>query len=87
MWIRSQNKYCLMNCKNVMVYENIKMNIVVIITNDGTDVNDGADVILGTYSTKEKALKVLDQIVEEINYGDLQNVFVMPQDDEVKDEI
>lgn len=40
----------------------------------------------GTYSTKEKALKVLDKIVEEINYGDyLQNVFQMPQDDEVKE--
>lgn len=84
MWIRSQNKYCLMNCKNVVVYQDIKMNKFVIITNDGTNISDVNDVILGIYSTKEKALKVLDQIVEEINYGDLQNVFEMPQDEEVE---
>ena len=84
MWIRSQNKYCLMNCKNVVVYQDIKMNKFVIITNDGTNISDVNDVILGIYSIKEKALKVLDQIVEEINYGDLQNVFEMPQDEEVE---
>lgn len=73
MWIRSQNKCYLINCKNVIAYENIKMNKFVVITNDGTD------IILGTYSTKEKVLKVMDLITDAIDHQHISStVFQMP---------
>lgn len=76
MWIRSQDKELLINVDGLK----IENNRICIETSNWY-------VVLGKYSTKEKALTVLDKIVEEINYGDLQNVFQMPQDDEVEDEI
>lgn len=74
MWIRSQDKTILINVDGLK----IENNRICIETSDWY-------VVLGKYSTKKKALKVLDQIVEEINYGDLQNVFQMPQDEEVEE--
>ena len=75
MWIRSQDKTRLLKANYVRV--------------KGIDIeaihSDMLWSLIGCYSTKEKALKVLDKIVEEINYGDLQNVFQMPQDDEVEE--
>jgi gamma-glutamylcyclotransferase (GGCT)/AIG2-like uncharacterized protein YtfP len=80
MWIRSQNKCVLIKCKNIVAYQNIKMNKFVIITNDGTDIE------LGYYSTKEKVLQVLDLIEEYQKYQYLKTSnytgkpFQMPQD-------
>ena len=74
MWIRSQDKTRL-----------VKTNYIRVNGNDIEAIHsDMLCTTIGCYSTKEKALKVLDKIVEEINYGDLQNVFQMPQDDEVE---
>jgi len=40
---------------------------------------------IGEYSTREKALKVLDEIQKLIYDYQLGGVFQMPQDDEVKE--
>ena len=91
MWIRSQDKELLRN-----------VNSIEIIKFDGekytTILGDGWH--LGVYSTKEKALKVLDEIqnaVENTSYYNIDNlclgtyalkrgsqVYEMPQDDEVE---
>lgn len=92
MIIRSQDKYSLVNCNHIFMYQNIKLGKAVIAS------NDNPDLILGLYSTKEKALKVLDMIQECIEsnehikhvrhdyvYGSYKEVkvFQMPKDDEV----
>lgn len=82
MWIRSQNKETLLNVKDLCIYE----------SNYGGKKYQfrcfgfGDDYyILGNYSSKEKAMKVLDKIHETL-LSDLEmnlDVFQMPQDDEV----
>lgn len=81
MWIRSQSKDVITNANHLKILYLHHCGYC-IFTDNHLDPNTTTN--LGTYSTKEKALKVLDKIVEEINYGDLQNVFQMPQDDEVE---
>ena len=87
MWIRSQDKEELRNVNNIEI---IKF--------DGekytTILGDGCH--LGIYSTKEKSLKVLDEIQKEIIYLEthelltntgtfkINYVYQMPQDDEVE---
>ena len=44
--------------------------------------NDGNYIRLGTYSTEEKALKVLDKIVDMISRYECRGIFQMPQDDD-----
>lgn len=51
MWIRSQNKLTLQNV-NRLVIEQFEIGIYIV----------GNGCTLGIYSTKEKALKVLDEI-------------------------
>lgn len=91
MWIRSQNRESLLNVKDLCIYElnceEKKYQFICFVF--------GEDYyILGNYSSKEKALKVLDMIQEEIEYGNktikkekhelhTNKVFEMPQDDEV----
>lgn len=78
MWIRSQDKEILVEC-----------NAVVVNPSDNNDYyiyayskNDRA--YLGHYSTKEKALKVLNVIQSILNDRYLEfGVFQMPQDSEV----
>lgn len=80
MWIWSQNKQVITKLKNIRIKE-IKENEYRILER----INQEEDLILGTYSTKEKALKVIDKIHETLNY-DLEmnlDVFQMPQEDEV----
>lgn len=80
MWIRSQNKQVITKFKNIRLKE-IKENDYRILER----INQEEDLILGTYSTKEKALKVLDKIHETL-LSDLEmnlDVFQMPQEDEV----
>lgn len=81
MWIRSQDKENLTKVKHLSIrYLN---GVYSIFTDNHLAPNEICN--LATYKTKEKALKVLDEIVEKINYGDLQNVYHMPQDYEVED--
>lgn len=74
-WIRSQDKEMLMNCNAVGIG----------LEDDKSIYSNG--YVLGTYSTKEKTLKVLDAIQKHICLKDkLQQeygVIQMPQDDEV----
>ena len=83
-WIRSQNKSCL---GDFIYFDSISKEIV----NKGEfricGVQNGANprIVLGTYSSEKKSLKVLDMIQEFIKTrvnDDL--VFQMPNDDEVK---
>ena len=95
MWIRSQDKDALCEVKNLMVERgNGKFGIVELIK---TSYGCATKIVLGEYSTEEKAIKVLDMIQERIarsillkhkdmilpikNYGD---IFQMPQDSEVE---
>lgn len=78
-WIRSQNKKILMEIRQVEIS---KYNNIIIGFNSHFET-------LGSYSTKEKALKVLDMIQEHItnmyigtsNY--MGKPFQMPADEEV----
>jgi hypothetical protein len=79
MWIRSQDKLLLTNVD----------------TSNGIMINEYPDECLisleyantsfklGEYSSKEKALKVLDAIEESLEYP-YNEVFEMPQDEEVE---
>ena len=93
MWIRSQNKRILSNVDEVLVIF-VDENKCFISGFWGT----GSDT-LGVYSTKEKALKVLDEIqnaIEDNGYYNIDNfclntyalkrgiqVYQMPQDEDV----
>ena len=91
MWVRSQNKEVLINANGVrIVYEYCIV----------CDYYDGELYYLGKYSTKEKALKVMDMIQNAITGTrfeftdivrdcdlagiEIHNVFNMPKDDEVE---
>lgn len=75
MWIRSQNRMQLQDV-NRFVIERFETGIYIV----------GNGCTLGIYSTKEKALKVLDQIQYNIELFDHEPtmVFQMPQDEEVE---
>ena len=77
MLIRSQDKTILMNCDFFAVEEN--GNKYEVITLSG---KSGISIVLGMYSTKEKALKVLNDIqyFYDCTYCE---TFQMPQDNEV----
>ena len=81
MWIRSQDKEILIEANLVFIEE----------FNGNFEVKKwfGDTLILGTYSTKEKAIKVLDMIQELILYtyyggNEPKKLFQMPQDHEVE---
>ena len=88
LWIRSQNKENLINANKIQIADvhNIYKNAIW-----------GDDTLLGEYSTKEKALNVLDMIEKKIienntiicnekdwakYIGTINNVFQMPDDEE-----
>lgn len=94
MWIRSQNKRILSNVDEVLVtFVNENKCFISGFWGTGTDT-------LGVYSSREKALKVLDEIqnaVENTNYYNIDNfclgtyalkrgpqVYEMPQDEDVE---
>ena len=58
MWIRTQDKEMIMNCSAVGIG-----------LEEQTTIWSGG-YVLGTYSTKEKALKVLDMIEDRINQNE-----------------
>lgn len=74
MWIRSQDLYTLIKCERLSVRQCGSENYCVI----GDEC-----VVLGEYSTEEKALKVLDMIQKYVVFNSYE-VFLMPQDDEVE---
>ena len=85
MWIRSQNKKILCECKEVYLGDHYDYYQ-----------NENDKWVLGEYSTEEKALKVLDKIQSAIIKNETiyahefsgsgvrdYDIFQMPQDDEV----
>lgn len=74
MWIRSQSLLTLANfeCLKIRQYGSKEFVIV----------GDG-DIILGKYSTVEKAMRVMDEIQKITEYL-WHKAFQMPQDDEVE---
>ena len=86
MWIRSQDKEALTNGDIIYYCDKFRM-----IRCGKVGISDDYDLVLAVYSTKEKALKVLDMIQRLIKeqirlHIDWQIgvVFQMPQDDEVE---
>ena len=82
--VRSQNKELLVEASNFRICEGLSEGKVAYYTIDNE--HDSFTFELGKYSTKEKALKVLDkiQIAITIQLCDINRVvFQMPQDDEV----
>jgi len=75
MWIRSQNEELLI--KATCIYLGSENHICAHASN-----TEGNNWYIGKYSTKEKALKVLDMIQKLINWQ-IEEVFQMPSDDEV----
>ena len=76
MWIRSQDKELLLNVKTISVGKDNSIRCA-------TD-NSSLDILLlGEYSSKEKAMKVLDMIQKFLDNEFLARVFQMPQDEEV----
>ena len=77
MWIKSQDKCTLINVKKFEIadFHTLYKNAIW-----------GDDNLLGEYSTKEKALKVLDMIQSLINNELIRDymVFQMPQDETEK---
>lgn len=89
MLIRSQDKRMIVNFENICTVSAFpEKDSEDIYVEDGTD-----SLMVGRYSTKEKAMKVLDMIQEAycefmaIRNGDMwcgkESVFQMPEDSEV----
>lgn len=74
MWIRSYDLYTLIKCERLSVRQCGSENYCVI--------GDGC-VVLGEYSTKDKAFKVLDEIQKRTEYL-CPKAFQMPQDEDVE---
>lgn len=75
MWIRSQDRKILTKIDDLAI--------------DGANQIWGDCCLLGKYSSEQKALRVFDEIQdelesEEFNITDLPDVFEMPQDEEVE---
>lgn len=91
LWIRTQDKKCLVELKEAWIIERQDRNFAINLKANTLNLYDG-----GVYYTKEKAIKVLDMMQQKIIeidktrfYGRemmmyTDNVFQMPQDDEVK---
>lgn len=78
MWIRSQYGNILMDCDFLAVEDHGSKYEVITLSD-----KSGISIGLGTYSTKEKALKALDEIQKRAEYL-YPKVFRMPQDWEVE---
>lgn len=92
MWIRSQNKTKLLDVDNIRITHYAKETTYDIVTSPSTL----EYTKLGTYSTEEKALKVLDMIQETIIHNETvyahafsgsgvrdYDIFQMPEDEKV----
>jgi hypothetical protein len=85
MLIRSQNSEILINFNTLVGIEITEGPIKTIITSYIT----GCTYLLGEYSTKAKALKVLDMIQEAyckfMSWDGKESAFCMPEDSEVEE--
>lgn len=79
MWIRSQNNYILANVNSLRI---CKGDIDGCVYYSIHGYYDRYEQELGIYASKEKALKVLDDI-QGFNECTYSEMFQMPQDDEV----
>lgn len=95
MWIRSQNGKSLSDCNSFAVESFFEQHKAVTLNN-----RSGISVVLGVYSSEEKALKVLDEIqdyIEDAQNGTIDDmgrgcfalnkrtqIYEMPQDEEVE---
>ena len=95
MWVRSQDKMKLIKCKNLEI-SLVEEPYILLSTMDkkikehlGQWQIKDYNSVLGYYSTKEKALTVLDKIETHLELLEYKTcgrevIFPMPQDDEVK---
>ena len=74
MWIRSQDLYTLIKCERLSIRQCASKEHCII----GDEC-----IVLGVYSTQEKALRVLDWIQNQIEYKNVE-VHQMPQDEDVE---
>ena len=83
MWIRTQNKYILANANSFRIRKDSIDDWVYYAINGHYDRYEQE---LGIYSTKEKALKVLDQIQDNMESFEHEPtmVFQMPGDEDVE---
>ena len=88
MWVRSQDKYCLVDVKGCFIVDDYswkeyefkkehKYNIVGWMCESSAGDNQQS---LGMYKTKEKAMKVLDELQCRIARTE-SGIFQMPEDD------
>lgn len=83
MWIRSQNNHILANVYSLRI---CKCDIDGCVYYSIHGHYDRYEQELGEYSTKEKAMEVLNDIYFRIKYADIDEVLVyeMPQDEDVE---
>lgn len=81
MLIRSQNKTALVKFENIVVSLKLPDSLAVICWSLQNAQRSGGFFILGKYSTKAKAMKVLDMIQEAYINGHID--YQMPDDSEV----
>jgi hypothetical protein len=74
MWIRSQDLYTLIKCERLSIRQCASKEHCII---------GDERIVLGVYSTQEKALRVLDWIQNQIEYKNVE-VHQMPQDEDVE---
>ena len=78
MLIRSQDKTAIVKFENIVINLNLSEPSEVICWSSQDAQRDGGYFVLGEYSTKEKAIKVLDMIQEAYANGHID--FQMPAD-------
>lgn len=81
MLIRSQDKTTLVRFENIVVNLKLPDSLKVICWSWNDAQRSGGYFVLGKYSTKAKAIKVLDMIQEAYVNGHID--FQMPEDSEV----
>lgn len=77
MWVRSQEKNSLVNVNDICIYEVKKGSKIIYQLN----CYGNSCYILGRYSTKEKAMKVMDMIHNQIMLGSLKYEDIKSNDD------
>lgn len=89
MLIRSQDKTALVKFENIVVNLKLPDSLNVICWSLQDAQRSGGYFILGKYSTKEKAMKVLDMIQEAyckfMSWDGKESAFCMPEDSEVEE--
>ena len=77
LWIRSQDRECLMKINRV---DKFGLSIVAFVTFD----NEYREIYLGRYATEERALEILDEIedlMRSLNSSDLKIIiYEMPEE-------